>query len=476
VEITALLRNLCGQEHETVDYSNKIMRQIYAEIHPDKEDALIQLLEDADPLNDGRVEPQGLKSALKKVCKQLDEETIDRFIRFLDKDKSGKIQYMDFIQRMAEVSNRDHNPFKSVVQRLNYFLQSNQQTPLMLLKRLKKEEGGPSEAVSVPVFGQFLKSKVDKKRDEFELRRYASYMDVDKDGYISEEDLKTCIANLHNNQFFKNSGEALQKASFSSQKKFYPQKGLPQERAIELCKQIRTALINQKIAYREAFNRFDANKDGFLSYAEFSEGIDKVLKLSEPIKEKLFALMDKYQLGMVDYPNFLEVIQTSSASGPSKKVHEDNFDWEEGIVEKIKQYIYNQRVTPEEAFKAFDRDFDGIVNKTDLKWALENLLEVKPEQILPTKLDRLFRLLDFYKTGAIQPSDLVRLITNENPYASEAGTRLQSANTFRKTLGGSFQETNTFDWKLSAIQQIGLIISKQYKSLQESFLAASEHF
>jgi hypothetical protein len=47
---------------------------------------LIQLLEDADPLNDGRVEPQGLKSALKKVLKKIDEETIERFIRFLDKD------------------------------------------------------------------------------------------------------------------------------------------------------------------------------------------------------------------------------------------------------------------------------------------------------------------------------------------------------------------------------------------------------
>jgi Ca2+-binding EF-hand superfamily protein len=72
-------------------------------------------LEDADPLNDGRVEPQGLKSALKKVLRKIDEETIERFIRFLDKDPSGKVPYMEFLSRMTEVSNRDHNPFKSVV-------------------------------------------------------------------------------------------------------------------------------------------------------------------------------------------------------------------------------------------------------------------------------------------------------------------------------------------------------------------------
>jgi hypothetical protein len=38
VEIASLLRNLCGSEHETVDFRNKIFREIYAEIHPNKED------------------------------------------------------------------------------------------------------------------------------------------------------------------------------------------------------------------------------------------------------------------------------------------------------------------------------------------------------------------------------------------------------------------------------------------------------
>jgi Ca2+-binding EF-hand superfamily protein len=56
-----------------------------------------------------------LKIALKKILESVDEESIDRFIRFLDKDKSGKIKYMEFLSRMSEVSNRDHNPFKSTV-------------------------------------------------------------------------------------------------------------------------------------------------------------------------------------------------------------------------------------------------------------------------------------------------------------------------------------------------------------------------
>ena len=60
-----------------------------------------------------------------------------------------------------------------------------------------------------------------------------------------------------------------------------------------------------------------------------------------------------------------------------------------------------ERITIEEGFKCFDKDFDGYVSKDDLKWGLVNILKIKEEDIYPTKLDRLFRLLDFYKTGQI---------------------------------------------------------------------------
>jgi len=39
---------------------------------------------------------------------------------------------------------------------------------------------------------------------------------VDKDGYISEVDLETCIKNLNSEAFYKNNGEALVGSSFSA--------------------------------------------------------------------------------------------------------------------------------------------------------------------------------------------------------------------------------------------------------------------
>ena len=113
----------------------------------------------------------------------------------------------------------------------------------------------------------------------------------------------------------------------------------------------------------------------------------------------MFALMDKNKIGLVDYPNFLEVIQLSSANKLTKGNFSDNFDWENDVIDKIKSWVITERITVEEAFKCFDRDFDGYIKKDDLKWGIINILKIKEDEIQPTKLDRLFRLLDFYKTN-----------------------------------------------------------------------------
>jgi len=42
-----------------------------------------------------------------------------------------------------------------------------------------------------------------------------------------------------------------------------------------------------------------------------------------------------------------------------------------------------------------------------------------------------------------------------------------------KSMGGGLNASSTYDWKLAAIQQIGLKISKVYDSLEDSFFDAS---
>lgn len=169
--------------------------------------------------------------------------------------------------------------------------------------------------------------------------------------------------------------------------------------------------------------------------------------------------MDTNGIGMVDYESFLDTLKITSISKPKERVS-DNFDWEESIIQKLREYISSVSITPEEAFKAFDHDFDGIISKADLKWVLLTILKIDPEEILQTKMDRLYRLIDFYKTGKVQLSDIVRLIDNANPYKSYSTNFSQTKFT---------NQADTFNWKQNAIQQIGLALSKKYQSPQDSF-------
>jgi hypothetical protein len=106
---------------------------------------------------------------------------------------------------------------------------------------------------------------------------------------------------------------------------------------------------------------------------------------------------------MVDFPRFSRVLRievTQQIPRPKKTV-QDNFDWQEGIIEKIRSWVKVAKVNSVEAFRSFDKDFNGLISKRDMRTSLIELLNVKPEDITDIKLDRLFKLLSFYKTDDI---------------------------------------------------------------------------
>ena len=149
-----------------------------------------------------------------EVIQSVDELSIEKFIKFLEKDKKGRINYTELFDKMNDLSNKEHNPFQQVIRRLKYFMTQNNLDSPGLLKRLsvsEQREGGfhSSNVISVDYFGRFLKNKIDKKREEGELMRFATMMDIDQDTFIDINDLTTCIGNLSNDAFFSNNGDAL---------------------------------------------------------------------------------------------------------------------------------------------------------------------------------------------------------------------------------------------------------------------------
>ena len=194
--------------------------------------------------------------------------------------------------------------------------------------------------------------------------------------------------------------------------KFFPKQPLTKEKALQVIARIKEALLQKGISFRELFAKLDTNNDEFLSFAEFSENIESVVKLSPYIKEQLFAYMDVNKIGMVDYESFWNTMKQTAVSPPVIRV-EDNFNWEYEMIDKIREWIKNEGITPEEAFKAFDRDFDGFININDLKWILTNILKVGDKTTINTsQLERLYKMiisnqtsckcLDYFRIKVIQ--------------------------------------------------------------------------
>ena len=67
-------------------------------------------------------------------------------------------------------------------------------------------------------------------------------------------------------------------------------------------------------------------------------------------------------------------------SRPKSKAS-DTFKWEEDVIEKLREHIISNRLTVEEAFKTFDKDFDGKISKEDLRWTIINVLKYDADTI-----------------------------------------------------------------------------------------------
>ena len=73
--------------------------------------------------------------------------------------------------------------------------------------------------------------------------------------------------------------------------------------------------------------------------------------------------MDVQSIGLVDYESFLDVLQLSETSRPKVRVN-DGFDWEEGVIRKLKAWIRQSDLSAEEVFRTFDEVSYALVMNT----------------------------------------------------------------------------------------------------------------
>lgn len=269
------------------------------------------------------------------------------------------------------------------------------------------------------------------------------------------------------------------------------------ERIMDIIKRVRLLVRSKRLTVREAFDLLDTNGDGFINYGEFTSGLGEKmgLDISEAVKRKLFAFLDRQGHEMISYEHFREVMEEMTFPRAVLRVQQilenevrglahsaSNFGWEYQALHKLKSWMKSSKMETQDIVKCLDRDFDGTIGKQDLRWGLVNHAKIEPEQLTTIRLDRVFRLLDSYKTGAIDAKDVTRFLGEPKRESKSLVSLLNGINrrslVFKRaaqeasSTGGSFNLSSTapalnnvevdINWKVNATHQLGLYLSKQF--------------
>ena len=108
--------------------------------------------------------------------------------------------------------------------------------------------------------------------------------------------------------------------------KLFPDKELPEHKIDIIIRDLRIILQQKNISYLELFKKLDKNQDGFISFDEFEENIESVMRLSQPVKEGIFSYLDRLKVGMVDFNTFKELMNKTLFIQEIRTT-EDNWNW-----------------------------------------------------------------------------------------------------------------------------------------------------
>ena len=74
--------------------------------------------------------------------------------------------------------------------------------------------------------------------------------------------------------------------------------------------------------------------------------------------------MDRNKIGMVDFNKFNNILRAQAPGDikyGTKIITDDTFDWQDKIIKKIKEWVLKIKISAQEAFKLFDKNFDGLI-------------------------------------------------------------------------------------------------------------------
>ncbi|KAL4493987.1 hypothetical protein ABPG72_022004 [Tetrahymena utriculariae] len=451
-------------------------------------DVLQNKLQQMDAHNRGYLDMINFSSCLLQCKLGLTSQEIDRISELIEKsDASLHIDYSKFLSKVEnslKIQNSKEGLDFIATQIQNYIkLQCNNDAHKFLQKlksiTQQNKSNQSSEGILLNNFVKGLQKLIFQK-DLQTIANSCDIIDIDKDGFIDKFDLETFLKRYsyiqssigHN--YFSQSDFTKNQENY----RVFPTKEIQTDQLERIISDLKNHLVERKISLYDSFKFLDSNNDGFITISELNENLQKNLQfqLSQLAINGLFSYLDYLRIGMFDYSRWHQVL--SRIILQKEPLISDNFDYQYQLIKQIQEWFAVQNMSSLDAFRIADKDFDGYVNRDDLKKFLLENVNVSSKELTVQNLDRLFKLIDRSKKNSIDRNDFIVLIDPKNQISQISQKSLKSFKSIGRyqTVSDSIKtsESNGFEpdnqnWIKNCLQQISIYFSKQEKNTQEQF-------
>jgi Ca2+-binding EF-hand superfamily protein len=277
------------------------------------------------------------------------EEDIMMFARINHLYKGNdRIKYNDLIDLIFKDAGNEFNSI--VVSIINEYMRNNCDIQALFSKIKSKNEA----LISFKEMSEYVKKLNPDTKNPLKL---ISKFDLDQDGNISQEDLKSVLEKYMKSTFMK-----YENNDHIPDLNIFPPDTIETERFKLIIKDLKLCLEKMGVNEHSLFKMLDNDGDGFINFNDFFNNIDKIINLGPSIKDQFFASLDRRRNGLVDLNTFLELFKENNSS----PLAENDWNNEDILIEKFNSWIIsNKNLSSSEIFALLDKDCDGSISVDD---------------------------------------------------------------------------------------------------------------
>ena len=317
---------------------------------------------------------------------------------------------------------------------------------------------GKIKPLTLEQISKFLKDKYNQNISDKAILK----LDVDSDGLISYEDMKSILKRYSLTSFFKYTNEVS-----NPQINFYTKENLPKDKIISIIKNLYNYMKLKNISETGLFKKLDKNGDGFISNIEFNEEMVNILKLSSDIKDQFFNFLDFYHNGMIDLTTFISRLTNIDNNYKLNFLSQNNNKIENKILDEFKLFCQkNKDFSDSEIYEIIDKDCDGIINIKDFENFVINILKISKEEFNLYNLERVMMTLSLSKNLQVGINDIKEFINISNGKKDHMNIK----QIFKITSNQNLSELKkNKEWINDIIERFGMFISEKYDSIEQFF-------